>query len=103
MFSKRSVERLAGALLVAGFVVFLGHVVTLFTLGPGPTTILFVLIYGFVIFLCATALYQTFRSHERTLALFGAFGFLAHGLFVVLTCALLLAGLEFPKEFAATF
>ena len=45
MFSKRSIERLAGALLLAGFVAFLGHGVTLFTLGAGPTTILFVLLY----------------------------------------------------------
>ena len=103
MFSKRSIERLAGALLLAGFVAFLGHGVTAFTLGAGPTTILFVLLYGFLVFLSAAILYQTFRSHERTLALFGACGLAAHGLFTVLTCALLLAGLKFPEEFAATF
>ena len=103
MFSKRGIERLAGALLVASFVAFLGHVVTLLTLGAGRTTILFVFIYGFLVILAAMTLYQTFRPHEQTLALFGAFGLTAHGLFIVLTCILLLAGSEFPEVFAMTF
>ena len=103
MFSKRGIERLAGAFLVASFVAFLGHGVTLSTLGAGLTTILFVLIYAFLVILSAMTLYLTFRPHEQTLALFGTFGLAAHGLFIVLTCALLLAGLEFPEEFAATF
>ncbi len=34
--------------------------------------------------------------------MFGAFGLAAHGLFVVLVCALLLAQLEFAQEFGAT-
>ena len=103
MFSTRRIERLAGALLVAGFVAFLGHVVTLLTLGAGLTTIRFVLIYGFLVILSAMALYLAFHPHERTLALFSAFGFAAHGLFIVLTSILLLAGFEFPEEFAVTF
>ncbi len=103
MFSKRSIERLAGTLLMASFVTFLGHVVTLLTLGAGLTTIRFVLIYGFLVILSAMALHQAFRPHERTLALFSAFGFAVHGLFIVLTSILLLAGFEFPEEFAATF
>lgn len=102
MFSKRTIERLAGALLVAGFVAFLGHGLTLSTVGIGHTTILLVLMYGFLIILSATPLYLTFRSHERTLALFGAFGLAAHGLFVVLVCALILAQFSFEREFAAT-
>ena len=56
MFSKRGIERLAGAFLVASFVAFLGHVVTLVTLGAGPTTILFVLIYCFLVMLSAMTL-----------------------------------------------
>ncbi len=103
MFSKRSVERLTGALLMAGFVAFLGHVVTLFTLGAGRITILFVFTYGILVFLSAVTLYLAFRPHDETLALLGAFGFATHGLFIVLTCALLLAGWRFPEEFAATF
>ena len=103
MFSKRGIERLAGALLVASFVAFLGHVATLLILGAGRTTILFVLVYGVLVILSAMTLYQTFRPHEPTLALFGAFGLTAHGLFIVLTCILLLAGMDFPAEFAMTF
>ena len=85
MFSTRRIERPAGALLMASFVTFLGHVVTLLTLGAGLSTIRFVLIYGFLVILSAMALYLAFRPHERTLALFSASGFAAHGLFIVLT------------------
>ena len=100
MLSKRGIERLAGTLLVVSFFLFLGHVVTLLTLGPGRITIVFVLLYGFPVSLAGLALYMTLRTHDPTLALFGAFGFASHGLFVVLTAALLLAGLRFPQEFA---
>ena len=102
MFSQRTLERFAGVILVAGIVAFLVHGVTLSTVGVGPTTILFVLIYGFLIILSATPLYMTFRTHERTLALFGALGLAAHGLLVVLVCALILAQFAFVKEFAVT-
>ena len=47
-------------------------------------TILLVLAYGFMIILSALFIYVVFHSHERTLALFGAFGLAAHGLFLVL-------------------
>lgn len=100
MFSKRDIERLTGVLLVASFVAFLGHVVTLGTLGAGATTIQFVFIYGILIFLSAVALYVTFRPHEEILALFGSVALAAHGLLIVLTCTFLLAGLVFPQEFA---
>ena len=103
MFSKRSLERLAGVFLVASFLTFLGHVVTLRTLGAGLTTIQWVLIYGFLVILSGLILYPVFRPHEPTLALISAFGLAAHGLFIVLTCNLLLAGLESPQEFARTF
>ncbi len=101
MFSKRSIERLAGACLVTGLVAFLAHGLTL-DQGVGRMTILLVLVYGFMIILCAVLVYLIFDSHERTLALVGAFGLAAHGLFVVLVCALLLAQLEFAQEFVAT-
>ncbi len=101
MFSKRSIERLAGACLVTGLVAFLAHGLTL-DQGVGPMTILLVLAYGFMIILCALLVYLIFHSHERTLALVGAFGLAAHGLFVVLVCALLLAQLEIAQEFVAT-
>lgn len=100
MISKRSVERLAGALLVAGFLAFLGHFGTLITPGIGRTTFLFIFMYGILVLLSAVTLYVTFRSHDETLALLGAFGFAAHGLCIVLACALILAGLKFPEEFA---
>ncbi len=101
MFSERSIERLAGAFLVTGLVSFLAHGLTL-DQGVRPITILLVLVYGFMIILSALLIYLIFHSHERTLALFGAFGLAAHGLFVVLVCALLLAQLEFAKEFVTT-
>lgn len=100
MFSKRGIERLAGGLLVVSLTLFLGHIVTLLTLGTGLTTIVFVLFYGFPVSLAGLALYMIFRVHDPILALFSAFGFVSHGLFVVLAAALLLAGLEFPQEFA---
>ena len=100
MFSKRGIERLAGAFLVTGLVTILAHL----TMDQGvvPLTVLFVLIYGFMIILSALLVYVIFHSHERTLALISAFGMAAHGLFVVLVCALLLAQLEFSQEFVAT-
>ncbi len=52
MFSKRSIERLAGACLVTGLVAFLAHGLTL-DQGVGRMTILLVLVYGFMIILCA--------------------------------------------------
>ncbi len=97
MLSQRHIERLAGALLVAAFVAFGVHFVTL-ALGSLPATVLLVLLYGVLIFLSAVALYLTFRRHERTLALFGASGFTAHGLFVVLACCLILAQFELESE-----
>ncbi len=100
MLSTHATQRLAGALLIASVLLFLGHVVTLLGLGPGRTTIVFVLVYGFPIGLAGLALYSTFRGVEPTLAAFGAFGLAAHSLFVVLTAALLLAGLRFPDQFA---
>ena len=100
MFSERRMERLAGVLLVASFIVFLGHLGTLFALGA-DLAILLVLMYGFLGSLSGAALYMTFRPHGQALALFGAFGFVAHGLFIVLAAALLLAGLQLPQELAA--
>ena len=64
MFSKRSIERLAGAFLVASFVVFVSVFITVFILGAGSTTILLVLVYGLLITLSAIPLYLTFRQHE---------------------------------------
>ncbi len=101
MFSKRSIERLAGAFMVAGLVAFWAHGLTM-DQGVVPMTVLLILAYGFMIILSALLVYLIFHSHERTLALFGAFGLAAHGLFVVLVCALLVAQLEFAREFAAT-
>ncbi len=100
MVSKRSTERLAGILLVSSFFLFLGHVVTDETLGHGRASVVFFLLYGFPVSLTGLALYMTFRKHDPTLAMFGGFGFASHGLFVVLTAAVLLAGLRFPQEFA---
>ena len=101
MFSKRSSERLAGAGLVTGLAAFLAHGLTL-DQGVGRMTILLVLVYGLMIILCALPVYLVFHSHERALALFGASGLAAHGLFVVLVSALLVAQLEFAQEFVAT-
>ena len=101
MLSKRTIERLAGAFLVAGLVAFLAHGLTL-DQGVVPMTVLLVLVYGFMIILSALLVYLIFHSHERTLALLGAFGLAAHGLVVVLGCALLLVQLEFAQEFGAT-
>ena len=98
--SKRSTERLAGFLLVSSFFLFLGHVVTDSTLGHGRASVVSFLLYGFPVSLAGLALYMTFRKHYPTLAMFGGFGFASHGLFVVLTAAVLLAGLRFPQEFA---
>ena len=101
MFSTRSIERLAGAFLVVGLAAFLAHGLTL-DQGVVPMTVLLVLVYGFMIILSALLVYLIFHSHERTLALFGAFGLAAHGVFAVLVCALLLTQLEFAQEFGAT-
>ncbi len=98
MFSKRGIEILAGALLLATVV---GVVVAIVTYPePIDTSIdevretlveiaddrdLFVVSISFATFanliaiLLAGALYATFRSHDRTLALLGSFGFLAAG------------------------
>ncbi len=100
MISKRSTERLAGILLVSSFFIFLGHLVTDSTLGHGRASVVFFLLYGFPVSLAGLALYITFRKHDLTLAMFGGFGFVSHGLFVVLTAAVLLVGLRFPQEFA---
>lgn len=102
MFSKRSIERLAGAFLVASLVAFFAHLVTLGPYGVGPATIFCVFLYGLLVLLSAIALYLTFSPHQRALALFGAMGFAAHGLFVVLACALLLAHFKLAQELAAT-
>ncbi len=102
MFSNRRLERLAGALLVAGFAAFLGHLVVLVTLRALSPTILLVLAYGLLMLLSAVALYLAFRPHEEALALFSASGLAAHGLFVVLACALILAHTEFAQKFSAT-
>lgn len=98
--SKLSTERLAGILLVSSFFLFLGHVVADSTLGHGRASIVFFLLYGFPVSLTGLALYMTFRKHDPILAMFGGFGFASHGLFVVLTAAVLLVGLRFPQEFA---
>lgn len=98
--SERSTERLAGILLVSSFFLFLGHVVADSTLGHGRASIVFFLLYGFPVSLTGLALYMTFRKHDPILAMFGGFGFASHGLFVVLTAAVLLVGLRFPQEFA---
>ena len=68
MFSKRSIERLAGASMVFGLVAFLAHGKTL-DQGVVPMTVLLVLVYGFMIILSALLVYVIFHSHERTLAL----------------------------------
>lgn len=100
MLSKRSTERLAGILIVSSFLLFLGHVVADSALGHGRASMVFFLLYGFPVSFTGLALYMTFRKHDPTLAMFGGFGFAFHGLFVVLTSAVLLAGLRFPQEFA---
>ncbi len=102
MLTNRAIERLAGGLLVASFVAFLGHVVTLIVLGAGPVTIFLVLVYGLLIFLSAATLYLIFGPHDRPLALFGATGLAAHGVFIVIVCAMILAQFEFAQEFPAT-
>ncbi len=102
MLTNRAIERLAGGLLVASFVAFLGHVITLIVLGAGPVTIFLVLVYGLLIFLSAATLYLIFGPHDRSLALFGATGLAAHGVFIVIVCAMILAQFEFAQEFPAT-
>ena len=123
MFSRRSIERLSGALLVASIVALLGHIVALIPTGtPGfstdtihkilefiaqsrgavLTSMLFLLMYGFLVMLSALALYLAFRPHERTMALFGSFALAAHGLFVVLFNMLFLVLMESAQEFAVT-
>ncbi len=101
MLTNRAIERLAGGLLVASFVAFLGHVITL-VLGTGPVTVSLVLVYGLLIFLSAATLYLIFGPHDRSLALFGATGLAAHGVFIVIVCAMILAQFEFAQEFPAT-
>ncbi len=101
MFTKRSIERLAGACLISGLMAFLAHGLTLGR-GVGPMTILLVLMYGFLTILSAVAVYMVFNSRERFLAIIGAFGLGGHGLFVVLVSALLVAQLEFAREFTTT-
>ena len=100
MLTKRSIERLAGILLVSSFFLFLVHVVTDSTLGTGRASVVLFLLYGFPMSFSGLALYMTFRKHDPTLAMFGGFGFASHGLFVVLTAAVLMVGLRFPQEFA---
>ena len=123
MFSKRSIERLAGAFLVASFVALLGHIVAIipigtpdFSAGKTPeilefiaqarggvlTNMVFLLIYGFLVILSALALYLAFRLHERTMALFGAFALATHGLFVILFNILFLVVMESAQQFAET-
>lgn len=103
MFSKRSIERLTGALLVASILAFVGHGIVFLIQGAvGGAVIFFIFLYGALIFLSAVALYQTFRSYERTLSLFGALGFAAHGLCVVLLCALVMAQVQFAQELGAS-
>ena len=46
MFIDRETERPAGALLVLSVLLFIGHVVTLATMGAGRVTIVFVLVYN---------------------------------------------------------
>ena len=101
MLSERGSERLSGAFLVLSFVLFLAHLVTLFVLEADLATILLVFMYGFLVSLSGVSLYLTFRPHGQAFALFGAFGFTVHGLFVVLACAHLLAGFQLPQELAA--
>lgn len=100
MLAHRTVERLAGGLLVASFLTFLGHVVTLAVSGTGQLTFLLVLVYGFLIMLSAMTLYLVFGQHDRTLALFGAAGLAVHGMFIVIVCAIILARFTFIEEFA---
>lgn len=52
MFSRRSIERLAGAFLVTGLVALLAHGLTL-DQGVVPVAVLLVLVYGFMIILSA--------------------------------------------------
>lgn len=75
MLSKRGTERLAGTLLVVGFLFFLGHVATVLILGADLATLVFLLLYGFSISPAGLVLYRTFRAHDPTLALLAAFGF----------------------------
>jgi hypothetical protein len=100
MRSQRATERLAGILLVLSVFLFLGHVVTDGALGTGRASVVLFLLYGFPVSFTGLVLYMTFRKHDPTLAMFSGFGFASHGLFVVLTAAVLLAGLRFPQEFA---
>lgn len=86
---------------MAGPAVFLTHGLTL-ERGVVPATIFLVLAYGFLILVSALSVESVFARHEPTLARCAAFGLAAHGLFVVLVCALLLAHLGFAGEFGAT-
>ena len=99
MLTTRAGERLAGGLLVASFLAFLGHVVTLIILGAGPVTIFLVFVYGLLIVLSAGAIYLVFGPHDRALAILGAMGFAAHGMFIVIVCAMILAQFEFALQF----
>lgn len=100
MLSKRTIERLAGMLLVSSFFLFVGHIVTDAALGTGRASVVLFLMYGFPVSLAGLALYTTFRKHDPVLAMFSGFGFVSHGLFVVLAANLLLVGLRLPQEFA---
>ena len=99
MLTNRNVERLAGGLLASGVVVFMSHLVTFFVLDAKSVTILLVLVYGLMIFLSAAAIYMTFGRHDRTLALFSATGFAAHGMLIVIACSLILTYFQLGDEF----
>ena len=59
-----------------------------------------ILLYAIPVGLAGSALYITFRRRNPTLAMFSGFFFAGHGLLMVLSAAILLAGLQFPEEFA---
>jgi hypothetical protein len=100
MLSKRGTERLTGIMLGVSVFLMLAHIAADAALGHGRVSVVLILLYGFPVGLAGSALYNTFRRHDPTLAMFSGFCFAGHGLLMVLTAVVLLVGLRFPEEFA---
>lgn len=119
MLSKTSIDRVAGGLLLAFLVAF----VVAFTAGPDLDTRqeefsetlqeiaddealwlktgAFLMVASLVAIGLAGALYQAFRPHERALALFGALGFVAFSLALMMSFIGGTALNEMAQEFAS--
>ncbi len=97
---EESARRQAGMMLGASVFLMLAHIAADVVLGHGRVSTILVLLYGIPASHAGSALYIAFRRHDPVLTLVSAFCFAGHGLLMVLTAAILLAGLQFPAEFA---